>query len=207
MKQIPALFAAVAALSFVAAPASAQTFGELMEDIGIKKREQTHIDFSERAPLVVPPALNALPPPEDHSELVRGNPNWPNDPRVQKQQFEEEMKRQERLDERKYADRSSMEIYRIRQREREEGIMYDAARANNYDPEKDTRRLSPQELKEVQRRRNAEAAAAVPQGFTEPERVRLTDPPPGYRTPSGAQPYGPGEKEKKSIFSRMNPFN
>src|SRR5690606_31509370 len=81
MKQLFSLTAALAVFSaaFAAAPANAQTFRELMEDIGVQKREQPKIDFSERAPLVLPPDEQALPPPEDASALAGVNPNWPRD--------------------------------------------------------------------------------------------------------------------------------
>ena len=208
MKPIFAAIAAAAVLSVASAPAQAQTFRELMEDIGLQKRKQESIDFSERAPLVVPPSLDALPPPEDKAAIASANPHWPTDPDEIRAAEEAERQKIPQHQRRKYQENAAKEIYKIRAREREEGLT--AATPAEYDTSFDRNTvLSPGELKEVRDRRAKEAAEAGPVVMAEPERKRLTDPPPGYRTPSPAQPYGPGEAEKKKSgwLSKINPFN
>ena len=205
MKQIFAALAACAALSVAGLPAQAQTFRDLMEDIGLQKRKTPDIDFNERAPLVVPPSLEALPPPQDKPSLASVNPNWPHDPDDQARADEEA---REKLPNRmtKYKKNAAKEIYKIRAREREEGAAAPASTMSyetNYDRNKV---MTPDELRKVR----DERAAAPQQVYVEPERKRLTDPPPGYRTPSSAQPFGPGEKDrggKNSFFSKINPFD
>ena len=207
MKPIFAALAAVAVLSFASAPAQAQSFGELMEDIGLKKRKQEKMDFSERAPLVVPPTLDALPPPEAGGALASVNPNWPADPDAIREQEEAERNKTSRLEQRQYLRNPSGQIYDIRAKEREEGVHNDPDKTRAYDADVDTGRMTPEQLKAVKKQREATGAAAAPaQAFVEPERKRLTDPPPGYRAPSPAQPYGPPgeEKKKKSSFSRSS---
>ncbi len=213
MKQLFALTAALAVFSaaFAAAPANAQTFRELMEDIGVQKREQPKIDFSERAPLVLPPDEQALPPPEDASALAGVNPNWPRDVDVQAEIDAEENERVSRIQDKAYRRNPAGQIYEIRRKEREEGNSYDPSTAvdDTYLGRRDMR-LSPGELKEVRDKRAQEASDAGPVVYVEPERKRLTDPPSGYRSPSPAQPYGPDEKEKKrkeGWFSKLNPFD
>lgn len=207
MKKTALLLASTALIGFAALPAQAQTFNEILEDLGVKSREKQKMDFSERAPLVIPPSLNHLPPPEDASALAAANPNWPTDPEVKHQLEQEERDRKERANDRVNGPISAHEIYQIRAREREQGTNYDPSGAGRYDPDYQQRVLRPDELQEVRRRQEADKGAAVPQAYVEPARARLTDPPSGYRTPSASQPFGPGEAEKKKgFFSKLNPF-
>lgn len=202
--------AASAALSLTAPSANAQSLKELMEDIGIQKKEKVRIDYSERAPLVVPPSLDALPPPEDGNALAAANPNWPNDPDVAAAAEQEEIDKVPQHLRRKYKENAAKDIYKIRAQDREQAAVETAPRGYDTIFDRD-RVMTPAELKEVRDKRAAEAANAPEQNvYVEPERKRLTDPPPGYRMPSPAQPFGPDAKEKKrkeGIFSKLNPFD
>ena len=151
--------------------------------LGMKNPASTEyeINYSERSPLVVPPNRN-LPPPVTGTVTA---PNWPKDPDV--------AKRKAKKDDDKPV---------IRQ--------YDAAAEAD-------RALRPDELNNVSRNTRTVAAPGTPEQseplnkpkrnlfdfswlspnhqelatFTgEPPRVSLTDPPPGYMTPSPDQPYG-----------------
>lgn len=208
MKPIFAALATLAVLSLASAPAQAQSFRELMEDIGLQKRKQEKMDFSERAPLVVPPTLDTLPPPEQGGALASVNPNWPSDPDAIREEEEAARNKQSRVEQREYMRNPSGQIYDIRAREREEGVHNDPDKTRAYDANVDTGRMSPDQLKAVKKQREAQGPAPE-QAYVEPERKRLTDPPPGYRAPSPTQPFGPGENKKKkdSIFSKLNPFN
>ncbi len=201
-------FAAAAILSLAGAPAHAQTFRELMEDIGIQKRKTEKMDFSERAPLVLPPAVDAaaLPPPEDGAALATANPNWPRDPDTQKELDEAAEDKIPERARRKYQENPAKAIYQERARHRAEGGS--DVKPHAYDTAIETGVMTPDQLKEAQRNKAAEAANAQPVVMVEPERKRLTDPPSGYRVPSVEQPYGPGEKdrESKNWLNRMNPF-
>jgi hypothetical protein len=201
--------AAVSVLSLAGAPAHAQTFRELMEDVGIQKRKQEKMDFSERAPLVIPPSLDAaaLPPPEDGSALASVNPNWPKDPDTQAElDAAEEEKIPQRL-RRKYSEDPAKAIYKERARHREQGGT--EGTPHSYDTAIETGVMTPDQLKAAQKRKAEDAANGVPVAVVEPERKRITDPPPGYRVPSTEQPYGPGEKdrESKNWLNRINPFS
>jgi hypothetical protein len=207
MKALFATLCAAAVLALAAAPAHAQSFRELMEDIGLQKRTQHKMDFSERAPLVLPPSTDALPPPEEGGSLASVNPNWPNDPETAKALEDEEREKIPQHLRRKYREDAGRDIYEIQRKERESRASGEAATTPKaYDTSFDRNRvLTPEELKAAQKKQ-AEAPAQV---YVEPERGRLTDPPPGYRSPSAAQPYGPGEKDKKKSgwLSKINPFN
>jgi hypothetical protein len=151
--------------------------------LGVKNPTETEyeINYSERSPLVVPPN-RSLPPPVTAATPM---PNWPKDPDVAKRRA-------------KKNDDAPV----IRQ--------YDAAREAD-------RALRPDELNNVSRDPQVVSAPGTPEQseplnkpkrnlfdfswmnsnkqeiatFTgEPPRASLTDPPPGYLTPSPDQPYG-----------------
>jgi hypothetical protein len=141
------------------------------------------IDYSARSPLVVPPTRDLPPPVASAPPAV---PNWPKDP-------DEVQRAKKKADDNKRFN-------------------YDYASEAN-------RPLRPSELN-VPGNRDADAPTAIAtddQGnpttqkksffnfdwakkeqyatFTgEPARDNLTDPPPGYRTPSADQPYGIGKE-------------
>lgn len=196
--------AAVSALSLAVAPAHAQSFRELMEDVGIQKRKTEKMDFSERAPLVLPPGVEGanLPPPEDGNALAAVNPNWPRDPDTQAELDAAQEEKTPQRFRRKYKEDSAKEIYKIRAREREEGTPQTTPHA--YDTAFDTGVMTPGQLRKARDKREEDAKNGVPVAVVEPERKRLTDPPPGYRLPSAEQPYGPGAKDPNS--KSWNPF-
>lgn len=163
---------------------SKQSFADkFWSTLGVKNPGSTEyeINYSERSPLVVPPNRD-LPPPMTNAAPA---PNWPKDPDVAKRRAKKD-------------DDAPV----IRQ--------YDAAREAD-------RALLPDELNNVSRDPKAVATPGTPEQtepvnkpkrnlfdfswlnpnrqetatFTgEPPRVSLTDPPPGYQTPSPDQPYG-----------------
>jgi type II secretory pathway pseudopilin PulG len=208
--RIFSILTAVAVLSLAAVPAKAQSFRELMEDIGIQKRKQEKMDFSERAPLVLPPGVESganLPPPEDPSALASANPNWPRDPDTQAELDAAEADKVPQRFRRKYQEDPAKAIYKIRAQEREQGRQDVKPKA--YDTAFDTGVMTPDQLNKARKEREADAANGVPVAIVEPERKRMTDPPPGYRMPSADQAYGPGEKdrESKNWLNRLNPFS
>jgi hypothetical protein len=204
--RIFSVLAAVSVLSLAGAPAHAQTFTELMEDIGLQKRKTEKMDFSERAPLVLPPAadLQNLPPPEDPGAPATVNPNWPQDPDTQAELDELEREKIPERQRRKYKENQANEIYKFQRQEREEARTA-AENPREYDTTFDRNKvLTPEQLKEAKKKEAEAAANGVPMAVVEPERKRLTDPPPGYRVPSAEQPYGPGEKDREG--HKWNPF-
>jgi len=178
-----------------------ETFTDkFLRTLGVKNPGSTEyeINYSERSPLVVPPNRN-LPPPMSNAVPAA---NWPNDPDVVK-------RRANKNDDKPV----------IRQ--------YDAAAEAD-------RALRPDELNNVSRDTRTVSAPGEPEQsepvnqpkksifsfdfmkkeqyatFTgEPPRTSLTDPPPGYQTPSPDQPYGIAPEHKvyvpKTLGERMEP--
>jgi hypothetical protein len=206
-----ALFGAVAITMLYVAPEARadddgpSVFGSIMNTLGFRRSGQTYegIDYNERSPLVVPPTRD-LPPPV--SSNAPPAPNWPKD----------------------------ADIERRKQAKKEEKPRYQVGDSVNNA----SRPLSPSELNPSSARpgnasgdgdstANSQMADPRDQGakksifsgifkkdqyatFTgEPSRQSLTDPPPGYQTPSPDQPYGTGPAETKykpqTVGDRMTP--
>jgi hypothetical protein len=211
MKSFAAILVAAAAVSLVGAPAQAQTFEEIMTDLGLQSKKDQNINYGERAPLVLPPNYNVLPPPEDGKALVSANQQWPNDPDVARRAREEELDRLPDQFKRKYTENAAEEIYQINRQERR--VIGGGSSGGDYTPAaaRENQVLTRDELRVGTRKPKAEESTAFVQ---EPDRKRLTDPPVGYRTPSANQPYADAGtidpktgEPKKSIFSKLNPFS
>lgn len=165
------------------------------------------IDYRERSPLVIPPSRD-LPAPETTASVDR-NPAWPKDP---------DLKRTRPVTSKRFTHRDAAikadDSTRLLRSELDQpGARPGQGRVTSAGQEKNNEVTtgrpmlpsalgytggifgtlfgSPKEEKTV---------------FTgEPERSSLTSPPPGYQTPSPAQPYG--VKEKAWIPKAFNPFD
>ena len=168
---------------------------KFMDTLGLKNPfdPQYGINYSERSPLVVPPTRDLPPPQSANGPPV---PNWPVDPEIKARAA---AKREEKVSPKPdYVTDSS-------------------------------RPLRPSELNAVNAPGTNDQSSSSDRGtkkagilnfdwlkqedygtFTgEPPRVSLTDPPPGYQTPSPDQPYGilPEKKIYKppTLGERMEP--
>lgn len=198
------------AIAFAAAPARAadddvpldsKILRSILESIGLRKDGEA-INYQERAPLVIPPS-RTLPPPEKSDAVVANNPAWPKDPDVQRSKEEKE---RERTKIRGALEQIEHDQRVLRPDELTPGPKPRTARRyGNPDTSKtaDTYgygdKLSPSQLgykggmfSNFFGGRDDDVAK-----FTgEPPRASLTDPPPGYQTPSPDQPYGLGADAK-----------
>jgi hypothetical protein len=169
----------------------------LLEGIGLKSGREKQIDYHERSPLVIPPSNTLLPPEKD---ATTSNPNWPVDPEVKRQK---EFRAAERA---KSAGSSSDQFITdarpLPPSELNKGPHKGSERnaANTPNDSELIRPLSPSELgtkKGLLSGIFGKADDAKTARFTgEPSRASLTDPPPGYQTPSANQVYG----EAKEVY-------
>jgi len=149
-----------------------------------------HIEYRDRSPLVIPPNRD-LPPPEDAAAV--DNPNWPKDPDRQpkKKTGAKAGNKADSIDQYK-RDRATLSPQEI-----DKGRVAGAGRVT--EPGKDTidngseyggRPLTPEKLG-TKKWFNWFGSQPEQTPFTrEPERSSLTQPPPGYQTPSPSYPYG-----------------
>ena len=172
----------------------------IMRGIGGTNMENRGIDYRERSPLVVPPKLD-LPPPSTAAAEAKV-PNWPKD--------HDEQRRKAAAAARKKENKDPREASRIlTPAELAVGKTAAPSRNNNDPIQPGTTNpnpiLSPSQL-------------GYSGGFSglfggnksetatfkgEPTRESLTQPPPGYQTPSSNYAYGTGPKE--SLNKEYNP--
>ena len=171
----------------------------IMAGIGGTNMENKGIDYRERSPLVVPPKLD-LPPPASAAAEVKA-PNWPKDP--------DEQRRKAAIAARKNANKDPREASRVLKPDELAQKGGKSAGSETVDQPGGNPGanaiLSPTQL-------------GYSGGFSglfggnksesapfkgEPTRESLTQPPPGYQTPSSNFAYGTGPKE--SMNKEYNP--
>jgi hypothetical protein len=167
----------------------------IMESLGLRE-DGTSIDYSERAPLVIPPT-HTLPPPERSDAALVNNPAWPVDPDVKraKQEAAQERKANMNPDATIQAEASPLRPDQIAPgpKPRSKRIGDDGYRASANGS---GGQLSPSELGTKSGLFSKMFGKDEPDSssFTrEPPRTALTEPPSGYQTPSPDQPYGIGK--------------
>jgi hypothetical protein len=179
--------------------------GRILQGIGLKDPHATYdgIDYNERSPLVVPPTRD-LPAPQNAN--VNPAPNWPKDPDVQAREKAKTAERKVKPH-RDYVQESSRPL-------RPDELNVNAPKGNasgDGDSSADSLMRDPRDTGAKKSllsglfRSKTEYAT-----FTgEPTRGVLTDPPPGYLTPSPDQPYGIGQSTEqykvKTLGERVEP--
>ena len=166
----------------------------IMKGIGGTNMENTGIDYRERSPLVVPPKLD-LPPPAASSTEVKA-PNWPKDP--------DEARRKAAIAARKKAKPNEIEAARplIPSELNVAKTAPSGGRTQNPDwdvpgGEPGMNILSPSQLGFEGRFSSLFGGnkTEMKEFKSEPPRGSLTEPPPGYQTPSSNFAYGTGPKD------------
>jgi hypothetical protein len=172
----------------------------IMTGLGGTNMENRGIEYRERSPLVVPPKLD-LPPPEVAKTDIK-SPNWPKDP--------DEARRKAAIAARKKTKPDPFEASRILTPAELNAARTAPQSRTNNDPVQPGNSntnpiLSPSQLgfeggfSKIFGGNKAEVAPFK----GEPTRESLTQPPPGYQTPSSAFAYGTGPKE--SLNKEYNP--
>lgn len=170
----------------------------LLEGIGLQRGEKT-INYQERAPLVIPPS-KTLPPPERSDALIANNPAWPKDPDVLRAKEERARERNSFSTAEEAITRDSRPLRPDELtpgRKPGQSVRGAKTQASAGTFNENNQRLTPSQLGytgglfgNMFGGRSDETAQ-----FTgEPPRTSLTEPPPGYQTPSPDQPYGMSER-------------
>lgn len=164
--------------------ASSSIYDRLLEVIGVGGGPD--IQYGERSPLVVPPTKD-LPPPQANAPPAVAN--WPQDPDIARRK--QAKQKEQRRPQKDYVIESSRPL-------RPDELRSSGAPAGGGGTA-----TASNDGAEVPRPKksifgfsffNKEEYAT----FTgEPARASLTDPPPGYQTPSPDQPYGIGPERKQ----------
>lgn len=186
------------AMALTAAPARAEddepsidtkVLRGLMEGLGLK-RDGEAINYQERAPLVIPPGRD-LPPPETGDVAVK-NPAWPKDPDVMRQREAARVERNRNISDEREREQNPLRADQLTPGGNPRTPP--SKRKQSVNAGQDGDRMSPSELGY---KGNLFGTMFGPSKddevvrFTgEPSRNTLTEPPPGYQTPSPDQPYG-----------------
>lgn len=159
------------------------------------------IDYRERSPLVVPPKID-LPPPE--SAAAAKDPRWPNDPDVKRRREAAAARKRDVFDSANDDSRrlTPAEIARGRAA----GANARAVPRGNRDVDETV--LPASEMTKHSRKSGILSIfSSEPETATfagEPPRAALTEPPPGYRTPSAGQVYGLGHAAPAKPYDLKN---
>jgi hypothetical protein len=179
--------------------------GRVLQGFGLKDPHATYdgIDYNERSPLVVPPTRD-LPPPQ--SANVNPAPDWPKDPDIQRREKAKVAEKTVRPH-RDYVQESSRPL-------RPDELNVNAPKGNaagDGDSSADSLMKDPRDTGAKKSLFSGIFAKKTEYAtFTgEPSRDTLTDPPPGYLTPSPDQPYGvgqaPSQYKVKTLGERVEP--
>jgi hypothetical protein len=181
----------------------------IMHGIGATNMENSGIDYRERSPLVVPPKLD-LPPPANAKQEATV-PNWPKDP--------DDARRKAAIEKRKKDKKDTRDAVAT-QRDQTRPLMpndLNVARtattdgASNHgsdseNPGAGANPLNPDQLGISGRFSSIFGGSKNEKADFkgEPTRETLTQPPPGYQTPSPNFTYGTG-KQVESLNKDYNP--
>jgi len=190
-----------------------RVWGGIARGLGLRDPNAPVIDYRERSPLVVPPTRD-LPPPQ--AKATPKNPAWPNDPDVSRARKAAEAKKRQN---------AGSDLSRVLD-QRDNPISPDELNRPGGVPAQTNRSNVPA---------SGPSGAPVPpselgyfgglfsgrawgfgSGFggyrdevgtftSEPTRDQLTQPPPGYQTPSGDQPYGVTRRVEHSKTQAHDP--
>lgn len=168
----------------------------IMDGLGFKRDGEATINYQERAPLVLPPS-RALPPPEQVDAATANNPAWPKDPDVARRKAEAAAEKNRNVSDEREREQNPLRPDQLTPggRPKKKQVRTD----DGYEPPASGfgNQLLPSQLGATNTTvwnsmfggKKEETAK-----FTgEPPRSSLTDPPPGYQTPSPDQPYGLGK--------------
>jgi hypothetical protein len=167
----------------------------IMRGLGLKRGDEAPIEYRERSPLVVPPSRD-LPPPAD-ATLAERTPAWPVDPDVNKRK--EVAKRKARAIDWEEEGRA---LTPAQLNKGTAGGNSGSTQAATKPSEESMNPMKPWELGfkgwgNVRKMFGAEPEPETGTFVREPQRSDLTQPPPGYLTPSPSQPYGISKADAK----------
>ncbi|WP_407177015.1 hypothetical protein [Bradyrhizobium sp. STM 3562] len=183
----------------------------IMKGIGATNMDNSGIDYRERSPLVVPPKLDLPPPVSAKAEV--NVPNWPKDPDDARRKAAIEKRKKDKKDTRDAVEKSR-EASRVLSPSELNVARTAPSGGNNHTSDSEQPGgdpgshavLSPDQLGFEGRFTNLfggnKTETAEFKG--EPPREALTQPPPGYQTPSPNFAYGTG-KQMESVYKEYNP--
>ena len=178
-------------------PIDTKIIRSILGELGLKRGDEPQIDYQERGPLVLPPNLD-LPPPENPNAAIANNPAWPKDPDIARAKAQADMERNRDIEAERMREENPLPPDQLTPGARTNpGALRPSRKTATSTGE---RRMTPSELGYMGNLFSNMFGAVDDRDaarFTgEPERTSLTDPPPGYQTPSPDQPYASGKSKR-----------
>jgi len=186
-------------------------WGGIVRGLGLKDPNAPTIEYRERSPLVVPPSAN-LPPPQ--AKARPKNPDWPNDPDVARARKAADAKKKQN---------KGSDLSRVVDRQ-ENTLTPDELNRPGAPARTSNRSNAPAPGTDIDGKPVAPSELGYFGGLfslrawgfsgyqnetgtftSEPDRDQLTQPPPGYQTPSPAQPYGVTRRVERSKTQQFDP--
>lgn len=165
----------------------------IMDGLGLKRDGEPGINYQERAPLVIPPGRDLMPP--EQRDIAASNPAWPKDPDVERRKAEVATQKNRNISDEREREQNPLRPDQLTPGARGKQKRQAARTDDGYQAPASgfSSQLSPSELgtrgnifSNMFGSKKEEQAK-----FTgEPPRTSLTEPPAGYQTPSPDQPYG-----------------
>jgi hypothetical protein len=178
-------------------------FKGILKGLGLRK-DGAGIEYRERSPLVLPPGnqLNVLPSPEDVANSKKAA-NWPDDPDIKRVKLRREQERKRKPQEPGVDDKPLSPSQMTEGKPTVGPTTPRGGEAPGKSMEGSAQPSTNAELGSKGFLNMFKTGFWAPKEeytpFTgEPQRSSLTEPPPGYRTPSPNQPYGVGKEKWKA---------
>ena len=176
-------------------PVDQKFMRSIMEGLGFRRDGEEGINYRERSPLVIPPS-RALPPPERSDAAIANNPAWPKDPDAERRKTQAAMEKGRNVSDEREREQNPLRPDQLTPGGRAKKKQ--ARTDDGYEPPASGfgSQIMPSELgfKNSMWGNMFGGKKEESAKFTgEPPRSLLTDPPPGYQTPSPDQPYGIGK--------------
>jgi hypothetical protein len=192
-----------------------KVWGGIVRGLGLRDPYAPEIDYRERSPLVVPPTRD-LPPPQ--ARATPRDPAWPKDPDVTRAAKEREAKRTTKSNAQTARENSGRPLTPGELDPAGSGRGQTTASTNRSNAPASGAEGAPVKPSELGYFGGLFSGRAWGFGsgfggyqdetgtFTaEPPRARLTEPPPGYQTPSADQPYGVTRRVERTRTEQFDP--
>jgi hypothetical protein len=177
-------------------PIDQKVMRNIMEGLGLKRDGEATINYQERGPLVLP-SSRELPPPERTDAATANNPAWPKDPDEARRRADAAREKDRNISDEREREQNPLRPDQLtpgprpkkKQARTDDGYEAPASGFGNQ--------LLPSQLggssNSVWNSMFGGKKEETAKFTGEPPRASLTDPPPGYQTPSPDQPYGLGK--------------
>ena len=163
----------------------------IMEGLGFKRDGEPTISYRERSPLVIPPSRE-LPAPERSDAVIANNPAWPKDADVERRKAVEKQEKGRNISDEREREQNPLRPDQLTPGGRPKKKQ--ASTDDGYQPPATGfgSQIMPSELgfKGIGSFFSGNKKDETAKFTGEPPRGSLTDPPPGYQTPSPDHPYG-----------------